>query len=1067
MKPTCIPNTIKTKSGSCGFHHPTKINFVMMKFFNIKKMRRLVLLVLILSSSFSLFAQRKVEGLVKDSNAGETLIGVTVQINGTSTGTITGINGRYTLVSDQLTDSSVLVFSYIGYKSVELITGNRTVIDVNLSLEQILLDELVVIGYGTAKKRNVLGAVTKVSSKDLNRMPVAGIAQAMQGRAAGVTVTQNTGAPGEGVRVRIRGVGSINSGNDPLYIVDDIPTADALNILSPGDIESITILKDASAAAIYGSRANNGIVLITTKKGTKGKTKVSYRGQTGFQKATRLTKMVNTKDYITIYNEAATNDNTYLPVGLQRRLITSEDAKGFADVNYVKELLRTAPINSHELSISGGNESTNYMISTSFFDQKGIIKSTDYTRGTVRLDVNTETGKWLTVGMSMLVGLSDNNIIGSSGDGYGGNGGSVIRYAFFRNPAIPIRFENGTYVDRPAEYFGSQIYDSFLGDGYNPIGMTAHNQNNRKDDSYLGKTYFIAKLTEKLKFTTNLGIDYRNSNSRRFFPTWGTFNRIDAVNGLNISNERVVNWTVNNVLNYETRFGESHNLSAMLGFEAIKNSGKALYASDMNFPIEQVELIYIGNGIGNKISSQGAWASSLASFFGRLNYDFKGKYYFSGTIRRDGSSRFIKDNKWGTFYSVSAGWALKQENFLEDVSWLENLKLRIAYGAVGNQDIGLYANKDRISPYYNYSFGGVSYSGYAQSALGNENLKWETSYQYNGGVDAELWKGAFAFSIDYFYKVTEGMLVKATNPPSVGYASSPWINNGSVINKGIELEAIYRKTKSEWAYSIGGNFTFMNNSVARLDAASGNGRVETGVDATQAAVGQPIGSFYLLEMEGIFQNSTDILLSAFQGNSIRPGDVKFKDQNGDGYIDNADRVHLGSAIPILSTGINMAANYKNFDLSVFFQGTYGNKIYMQINQDIEGFYRGFTVTQRYFDERWTGENTSNTQPRPAWTAKSNNARPSSRFLEDGSYLRLKNLQFGYTIPDKVIKITRLSTTRVYVSGTNLITLTKYPGLDPEMTVSDNSKGEGDNANGIDWGTYPSAMTIMFGIDITF
>ena len=808
-------------------------------------------------------------------------------------------------------------------------------------------------------------------------------------------------------------------------------------------------------------------MLITTKKGTKGETKVTYRGQTGFQKATRLTKMVNTSDYITIYNEAATNDNAFLPEGLRRSLITSEDAIGFANVNYVKELLITAPINSHELSFSGGNESTNYMISTSIFDQKGIIKGSGYTRGTAKLDVNTKANKWLTVGLSMLAGISSNDIIGSSGDGYGGNGGSVIRYAFFRNPAIPIRFADGTYVDRPAEYFGRQIFDSFLGDGYNPIGMCDYNENNRKDDNYLGKVYFTAELTKKLKFTTNFGMDYRNSFSRRFNPTWGTLNRIDAVNSLSISNERIVNWTMNNLLNYETKFGESHTFSAMLGFEAIKNNGKAMYASDMDFPVQQNELIYIGNGLGIKIASQSEYTSTLASFFGRVNYDFKGKYYLSATLRRDGSSRFIGKNKWGTFYSLSAGWALKQESFLKDVSWLENLKLRVGYGAVGNQEIGLYANRDRISPYFNYPFGGVSNGGYAQTALGNNDLKWETSYQYNAGVDAELWKGAFSFSLDYFYKVTGDMLVKAPNPPSVGYAEAPWINSGSVLNSGLELEATYRKTKLNWGYSIGGNLTYMHNEVLKLDAPMFGGLVETGIYATRTEVGHPIGSFYLLEMDGIFQNETDVLLSAFQGNNIKPGDVKFKDQNNDGHIDNNDRVYMGSAIPKLIAGVNLSANYKNFDLSMFFQGTYGNKIYVQINQDIEGFYRGFTVTQRYFDERWTGDGSSNTQPRPSWTSKSNNARPSSRFLEDGSYIRLKNLQFGYTIPEKILKITGLSKARVYVSGTNLYTLTGYPGLDPEMTVSDNSKNEGDRSDGIDWGTYPSAMTLMFGIDITF
>ena len=1037
-------------------------------------MKRLILLVTMLLATGLIYAQKVVEGTVSDAKTGETLIGVTIQIKGTVIGTTTDIYGKYSLSSDQLTASSVMVFSYIGYTPLEQITGDRAVIDVKLSPEQTMLDELVVIGYGTTKKRNVLGAVTKINNEELTRMPVAGVEQALQGRAAGVQVTQNTGAPGEGVSVRIRGAGSINSSNNPLYIVDGMATADALKILSPGDIESITVLKDASAAAIYGSRANNGVVLITTKKGKKGETKITYRGQTGFQQATRLTKMVNTADYISIYNEAANNDNAFLPPTLQRRRITPEESAGFSDVNYVKELLQTAPVNSHELSLSGGTESTNFLISTSFFDQKGIIKGSGYTRGTARIDVNTEANKWLTVGLSMLVGLSSNDIIGSSGDGAGGNGGSVIRYAFFRNPAIPIRFADGRFVDRPAEYFADPItgewqqkYDSYLGDGYNPIGMSEYNDNNRKDDSYLGKAYFIVKLSDKLKFTTNLGMDYRNTFNRRFNPSWGTDNRVNGKNSLNIGNERIANWTVNNLLNYETSIGESHTLSALLGFEAIKNNGKAMYASDGDFPIEQEELIYIGNGLGIKNTSQGEWASSLASFFGRLNYEFKGKYYLSATLREDGSSRFTGNNKWGTFYSLSAGWVLKQESFLQDVSWLENLKLRAGYGAIGNQEIDLYAYSDKISPDYNYAFGGISNRGYRQTALGNDNLKWETSYQYNGGVDAEFWKGALSFSVDYFYKVTEDMLVKAPNPPSVGYAEKPWINSGSVLNTGIEMEANYRQNKKDWGYSVGGNVTLLRNEVLKLDAPLYGGAVESGVDATRTDVGQPIGSFYLLEMEGIFQNEVEILLSASQGNNIHPGDVKYKDQNGDSKIDNDDRIYMGSAIPKLIAGLNLSANYKNFDLSVFLQGAYGNKIYVQINQDIEGFYRGFTVTQRYFDERWTGEGTSNTQPRASWTSKSNNARPSSRFLEDGSYMRLKNLQIGYTIPSKTLKITGFSMARIYVSGTNLLTLTKYPGLDPEMTVSDNSKEEGDRSAGIDWGTYPSAMTFMVGIDITF
>lgn len=1025
---------------------------------------RLLLLTCLMALMVPAFAQQLLQGTVKDAETGETLIGVSIMIKGTTQGTITDIDGKYQL---QVQPESVLAFSYMGYESVEETVGSRTRIDVSLKPEAVMMDELVVVGYGSAKKRNVLGAVTKVDSKELTRIPVAGLDQALQGRAAGVQVTQNTGAPGEGVSVRIRGAGSISSSNSPLYIVDGMPTSDALNILSPADIENVTVLKDASASAIYGSRANNGVVLITTRKGKQGKARVNYSGQYGFQKAVRLTPMVNTADYITVYNEAATNDNKYLPLSLQRTLITSEQSKDFADVNYLDELLQTAPITSHEFSISGGSENTDYLISGSMFSQMGIIKNTGYTRGTARVDVNSKVNKWLTAGLSMLTGISDNDIIGSSGDGYGGNGGSVVRYAFFRNPAIPVRFPDGRFVDRPAEYFGAQVYDSYLGDGYNPVGMAELNDNNMKSDSYLGKAYLKAQINNEFSVTTNYGIDYRNAYSRRFSPTWGTESRINARNGLSVADERVSNWTLNTLANYEKTYSERHNFSAMIGFEAIKNHGKVLYASDSDFPIEQEELIYIGNGTGIKTTSQNEWASTLASFFARVSYDLHQRYYLSATIRRDGSSRFTGDNKWGNFYSVSAGWLINQEEFLNDVDWIETLKLRAGYGAIGNQEIGLYAYSDKISPYFNYPFGGISANGYAQTSLGNENLKWETSYQYNAGIDAELWSGAFAFSIDYFYKVTGDMLVKAPNPPSVGDAEASWINSGSVLNTGVEFEATYRRGNDDRGYTIGANATFLHNEVLELDAALYGGRVETGVYATRTEVGQSIGSFYLLEMEGIFQNEADVLLSAFQGNTIRPGDVKFKDQNGDNRIDNNDRVYLGSAIPKVFAGVNFTGYYKQFDIALFFQGTYGNKIYVQINQDIEGFYRGFTVTQRYFDERWTGDGTSNTQPRPAWTAKSNNARPSSRFLEDGSYIRLKNVQLGYTLPQSWLNSAGIRNARFFVSATNLLTLTKYQGLDPEMTVSDNSRGEGDLANGIDWGTYPSAMTFMLGVNINF
>ncbi|HBI81761.1 MAG TPA: TonB-dependent receptor [Bacteroidales bacterium] len=1032
-------------------------------------MKKLLLFILFLNCVGLTIAQTSVEGRVTDASNGEPLIGVTVYVKDTTIGTITDVNGWYQLKNAAITPKSVIIFSFIGYKTFEIEVGNRKVIDVRLEPSSYTLGEAVVIGYGTVKKRNVLGAVSKVENKDIIKLPVSSIDQALQGAVAGVNVSQNTGAPGEGVAVRIRGIGSINSSNAPLFIVDGIPTADALNILSPSMIESVTVLKDASSAAIYGARANNGIVLITTKKGAEDKTVFQYQGKSGFQQVVRIPKMVNTADYITVYNEAATNDNQYLPESLHRPLITPEDAAKFSDINYLNKLFTLAPLNSHELSVSGKSGKTSFVMAGSYYDQRGVIQNTGYSRASVNANVSTEISRYIITGLSLLAGHSSTDIIGSSGDGYGGNGGSVVRYAFFRNPAIPIRFPDGSWVDRPAEYFGEQVYDSFLGDGYNPIAMAQLNDHNRKDDNLLGKLMVDVNLLKNLKWTTNLGLDYRNSYTRRFNPTWGTFNRINAKNSLSINTLRTASWAVNSFLNYDFKIGELHNLNAMAGTEAIQNTGRVFNASDSDFPIQQKDIIYLGNGMGQKTTSQNEYASSLLSFFSRINYDYAGKYYLSATFRRDGTSRFVGKNRWGNFYSLSIGWILNQERFLKNVSWLQNLKVRAGYGAIGNQEIGLYAYSDRISPYFDYPFGNLPNTGYAQTALGNEDLKWETSYQYNAGIDidVELWKGALSMSLDYFYKITDDMLVKASYPPSAGYAEPPWINNGSVLNTGLELEATYRKSTSRLQYAITGNLTYLHNEVKKLQAPLIGGRVESGVYATYTTEGQPIGAFYLLEMDGIFQDQTEILLSAYQGNNIKPGDVSFKDHSKDGKIDNNDRVFLGSSIPKFTGGLNFRMNYEKWDMGLFLQGVVGNKIYMQILQDIEGFYRGFPVTQRYFDNRWTGEGTSNTQPRPSWSAKSNNARPSSRFLEDGSYLRLKNLQVGYTFPTGFLASTGLSKMRLYVSATNLLTITSYPGLDPEMTVSDNSKSEGDRASGIDWGTYPSTMTLLLGVDITF
>jgi TonB-linked SusC/RagA family outer membrane protein len=1003
----------------------------------------------------------KITGITVDDITNEPLIGVSIVAHNSKVGTISDLDGKF-IVS--VTSNETLRFSYVGYETKEVKILNDDKLEVRLKPQSIQIDEFVVVGYTSVKKRDVLGAVSKVNTAEINKIPASSAQLAIQGRVAGVQVASQTGAPGSNISVRIRGVGSVTASNDPLYIVDGIPVENALNIIAPNDIEDISILKDASSAAIYGSRANNGVVLIQTKKGKSGESKISYNTQFGFQKHGFITPMANTSQYIEMYNEATKEDNKTASV--PRALIEGNYLKDFADVNHLEEIFRVAPIQSHELSFSGGNEQTRYIISGNLFNQDGIIKNTNYDKLSVRSNINSKVKKWLELDATATGGYSNIRYSSSSGDGYGNSeGGSVVRYAFFRTPAIPVFDGSENYVDLPSEYYGDAVYNSFFGDGYSPEGLTANTDRTKKEKFLLASTSATFKLPYNISWKNTFGLDYNNIDRRVYSKTWGTANRISSTNGLSVSSVNNLNWTYNNTFSYDVTLKEKHVIASLIGMEMISENGKGLYMSDSKFVNTDPDFIFIGKGTGTSSSSQSVSEARLLSFFGSISYNYNQKYYMSATIREDGSSRFAAGNRWGTFFSVSGGWNIESESFMKDIDYINKLKLRIGYGEVGNQNIPLYSYLDRYGQYEYYAIGGSSENGYAQTTLGNANLKWETSQQFNAGIDVEFWQGAFGASLDYYYKKTLDMLVEAPLPPSVGTATPAYINNGNVLNTGIDLELFYRKNYKKGGFEIKLNGGYLHNEVLSLDAPYLGGRIDTGVYATLTEVGYPIGSFYLYEMDGIFQNELEILTSAYQGKDIKPGDVKYKDTNKDNVIDAKDRVHLGSAIPKFTTGLNLSGDYSGFDMSVFFQGAFGQKIYSQINHDIEGFYRGFNVTKRYYDERWTGEGTSNTQPRASWVGKSNNVKASSRFLEDGSYLRLKNIQIGYTVPNtQKFKIDKL---RIYIAGTNLLTFTRYNGLDPEMTVSSNSESEGDRANGIDWGTYPVAKSYTLGLNITF
>ena len=1023
-------------------------------------MKKILISLVLIMISFTIAAQTiQVSGTVTEAKTGEPLVGVSVFVPGTTNGTITDIDGNYSI---SVLANARINFSSIGYKESSFQVNGRSRIDAALEEDSMFLDESVVVGYSVQKKRDVLGAVSKVDGTELRKIPVSTVQQSLQGRIAGVEVASQTGAPGAAISVRVRGTSSISSSNEPLYIVDGIPVEGALSNISPNDIESISILKDASSAAIYGSRATNGVVLITTRSGNSGDAKISYNMQAGVQMHGHLTPMASTSEFIELYNEAAKADNAASVV--KRPLLEGSYLKDFPNVNHLEEIFQIAPIQSHELSVSGGTDKTQYLVSGSYYNQDGIIKNTHYQRASIRSNVSSEVKKWLKLGLNINASLSNNRLVSSSGDGYVSEGGSIVRYALFRNPAIPVFKEDGTYVDLPSEYYGDPAYNTFFGDGYSPEGLSVFTDRTNKTKTFLGTGNALITIMKDMFVKSSFGIDYRDNVLRVFNPTWGTSGRINAVNSLDINKNESFNWTFNTTFNHSLSFG-AHSLNYLLGTEAIRNHNLSYGMSDSGFADSDPGLLYMGLGEGVKNSVTGESASSLLSFFASVNYNYDSKYYLSGILRRDGSSRFSAGNRWGNFYSVSAGWNMEREEFLKNVSWLDKLKLRAGYGAIGNQNIGLYAYSDRYSSNYYYTFGGNSVNGFAQTTLGNNDLKWETSNQFNAGVDIEVLKGSFGVSIDYYYKVTKDMLVQESLPLSIGKTSTPWMNNGSVLNTGIDMEVFYRRNYQDWGFDITFNGGYLYNEVLSLKSPILGGRVDSGVYATKTEVGHPIGSFYVYEMDGIFQNESEILLSAVQGKGIKPGDVKYVDQDKNGVIDSKDRKYMGSAMPKFTTGLNVAVNYKRWDASLFFQGAFGQKIFSQINYDIEGYYRGFNVTKRYYDEHWNGEGSSNTQPRASWAAKSNNVRVSTRFLEDGSYLRLKNIQTRYIF--KTPESWKISNLRAYIAASNLLTLTAYKGLDPEMTVSTNSASEGDRANGIDWGTYPVAKSFTLGLNLTF
>ncbi len=1019
-----------------------------------------VVLLLVCTLSYG----QNVTGTVVDAS-GEPLIGAAILVLGTDRGAITDIDGSFSV---QAEPNDSLRITYVGYSSQVVGVNNRSRVEIVLADDVATLQEVVLTGYRSEQKRTTTGAISTVDFSEVEELPVLGVDQALQGRAAGVQVTNSTGAPGADVDIRIRGVASVN-GSSPLYIVDGVPIEGGLNLLAPGDIASITILKDASAS-IYGARAANGVVLITTKRGAEGKPVVTFDSYVGVQRVGNLPELLNAEEFVLLQNEAITNTNVQREERGQDPLpLNTDNVDSLPDVDWLDAVFRTAPVQSYRIGVSGASDRVNYLVSGNYLNQRGILHNSGFDRYTFRVNTGVDISDQLRVGSNLSASRTSQDVVGASGDGLGGNGGGVIRYALLRPPAIPRSNEDGTPTDLPSDI-------AFYGDAYNPVTLLEKYDWVQNRERLLGNVYAEYKPMSSLLFRTSLGLDRLQGREKRFNETFGDFDRINATNSLTVreNQEAVLTWTT--TAGYEKQFSEVFSLDGLVGLEVIQRQGGGTFGSRSGFPNQAPNFRFLGVGTSQQFADEFAYASGLFSVFAQAKGGFFDRYYLTATLRRDGSSRFGSNNRFGYFPSLAFAWSVLDEPGLASLrdGALSSLKLRASYGVLGNQNIGDYSFASIISETQGYTFGENIARSLTVGQLGNPDLRWERNTQINIGADLGLWEGAVQLSANAFEIETEDMLVAVPLSFVGGAASAPFVNAGSVRNRGLELEATVRGGNSV-RWSIAANASLVKNEVLSLGsglpilAGSTGGQVAF---ITRTEPGHPIGSFYLYEADGLFQTQEEIDAhlgldsrgepALLQPNAV-PGDVRFVDRNGDGQLNDEDRFHAGNPQPNMTYGVAGDIAWRGFDLQMFWQGVEGNEIFQYQRRISEDASRPFNSYSTLLD-RWTGPGTSTTVPRVARIDYNDNLRNSTRFLEDGSYLRLKTLTLGYSF--RTEPIAWVDALRVYVSAYNLLTFTQYSGLDPELGTNDNDRAAGDLAVGIDWGTYPVARTYTFGIKAT-
>lgn len=988
-------------------------------------------------------------GIVTDEK-GAAVTGASVVIKGTRLGASTNAKGAFALKN--VPPDAVIVISSLGYTPQEIKTGGQTRITIVLKEYIGKLNETIVVGYGAVKKSDITGAVASVREEDIKATPVLDLDRAMQGRAAGVLVTQNSARPGGAATIRIRGTGSVNAGNAPLYVVDGFPT-NSINDINPADIESIEILKDASSTAIYGSRGSNGVVMVTTKRGKKGASSVNFDSYYGTQSVRRKIPLLDARQYAEFINEARINAGgaAYFDGSAADKPLPATLGKG---TDWQDEVFRTAPIQSYQLSITGGEAKTRYAISGNYYNQEGILVNSYFKRYTLRANIDREINARVNVGLSMQAAHTKSNASRTETDG-GANSGvtnAAINYA----PTFPVYNSNGKYYRDQGPLNGNLVD--------NPVGLANEITDQVSTLRMLANFFAEYKIIEGLRFRTSWGADLSDFKTN-YYATRQIGLGANTNGDASVSAGQSINWLNENTLTYTKVFARVHQLTALAGYTTQAYHNENVTANASNFIDDFAKYNNLAAGATLRTPNSGASDWALVSYLARVNYGYDNRFLFTLTARRDGSSRFGPNNKYGFFPSGAFAWRVINESFMKRQQIISDLKIRSSYGLAGNQEIGDYGYLSFISNVkYPYGTNPIIQTGGVPGGISNYDLSWEKNAQLDAGIDIGLFRNRLLITADYYVKTTSDLLFGVNVPQTTGYSSSLQ-NIGRVENRGLELGInTVNIDGRDFKWNTAFNISFNKNKILALDgrpeftAGAGSGHLGVWGNTILMKVGEPLGNFYGRKVAGIFQNKAEIDASAQK--SAQPGDFRYEDINHDGVINDQDRTVIGNGNPDFFGGFNNTFSWKGVELNIFFQGSWGNDILNFGRFDLYNLNGNNNQSADVLD-RWTPANPSNTIPRA--NAAGGQRILSSFHIEDGSYLRLKNISLGYHLPQNLLRKASLTGVKVYVSAQNWVTFSNYKGYDPEVSRFGGSSID----QGMDYGSYPTSKTLLVGLNVKF